>query len=224
MTKEQFLFQLEQQLLDIPEDERAEAVDYYRDYFNDAGEENEESVIAELGSPGKVAESIKEGLRSNREDAGTVGQPPQTRGRSQSYSEANRGRKQTDSRSKWILIILVAVFTSPLWIGAAGVVFGLLVGFLALVFGLTIAVAAMMLAGFVVGAVCVIAGILRFCTARFVSGLMTLGVGMLLLAMGFLCLAAIVLIFGQFLPWLLRAISNLLHNGFKRRRRVSVNE
>lgn len=224
MTKEQFLFQLEQQLLDLPEDERAEAVDYYRDYFDDAGEENEESVIAELGSPKKVAASITEGLRGSREDGGTVGQPPQTRGRAQSYSEANRGRKRTDSRSKWILIILVAIFTSPLWLGAAGVIFGLLVGFLALVFGLTVAVAALMLAGFVAGVICVIAGILRLCTARFVSGLMTFGVGMLLLAMGFLCLAAVVLIFGQFLPWLLRAISNLLHNGLKRRKKVSVNE
>ena len=45
MTKEQFLFQLEQKLLDIPEDERAEAMEYYRDYFNDAGPENEEQVI-----------------------------------------------------------------------------------------------------------------------------------------------------------------------------------
>lgn len=224
MTKEQFLFQLEQQLLDLPEDERAEAMDYYRDYFDDAGEENEAGVIAELGSPKKVAASIKEGLRGNREDAGTIGQPPQTRGGAKSYSEANRGRKRTDSRSKWILILIAAIFTSPLWIGAAGVIFGLLVGFLALVFGLTIAVVALMFAGFVAGVICVIAGILRLCTARFVSGLMTFGAGMLLIAMGCLCLAAIVLIFGQFLPWLLRAISNLLHNGFRRRKRVSVNE
>ena len=131
MTKEQFLFQLEQKLLDIPEDERAEAMEYYRDYFNDAGPENEEQVIAELGSPDKVAASIKDGLRSSRDDTGTVGQPPQTRGAAQSYSEANKDCKQTDSRSKWILIILVAVFTFPFWIGAAGAIFGILVAVVA---------------------------------------------------------------------------------------------
>ena len=222
MTKEQFLFQLEQKLLDIPADERAEAMEYYRDYFNDAGAENEAQVIEELGSPEKVAASIKEGLRSSREDAGTVGQPPQMRGKS--FSEANRGRTQTDSRSKWILIILVAIFTSPIWIGAVGVLFGVLVAILATIFGLLVATVALAAAGVVAGEVCVILGFVRLCTGGIVSGLMTFGVGMLLFAMGCLCLAALVFLFGQVVPWLLRSISNLLHNGFRRRKRVDVNE
>ena len=224
MTKEQFLFQLEQKLLDIPEDERAEAMEYYRDYFNDAGSENEEQVIAELGSPDKVAASIKEGLRAGREDAGTVGQPPQARGTAKSFSEANRDRKQTDSRSKWILIILVAIFTFPFWIGIVGALFGILVAIVAVIFSLLVAAVALAGVGVVVGLICFIVGIVRFFTGGPVSGLMTVSAGLLLFAMGCLCTAALIFVLGQVIPWMLRGLSNLLHNGFHRRKRVDVNE
>lgn len=224
MTKEQFLFQLEQKLLDIPEDERAEAMEYYRDYFNDAGPENEEQVIAELGSPDKVAASIKEGLRAGREDAGTIGQPPQTRGAAQSYSEASKNRKQTDSRSKWILIILVAIFTFPFWIGVVGAIFGVLVAVVATIFGLLVAAVALAAVGIVAGLICFIVGIVRFFTGGLVSGLMTVSAGLLLFAMGCLCTAALIFVLGQVIPWMLRGISNLLHNGFHRRKKVDVNE
>ena len=224
MTKEQFLFQLEQKLLDIPEDERAEAMEYYRDYFNDTGPENEEQVIAELGSPDKVAASIKEGLRAGREDAGTIGQPPQTRGAAQSYSEASKNRKQTDSRSKWILIILVAIFTFPFWIGVVGAIFGVLVAVVATIFGLLVAAVALAAVGIVAGLICFIVGIVRFFTGGLVSGLMTVSAGLLLFAMGCLCTAALIFVLGQVIPWMLRGISNLLHNGFHRRKKVDVNE
>lgn len=224
MTKEQFLFQLEQKLLDIPEDERAEAMEYYRDYFNDAGSENEEQVIAELGSPDKVAASIKEGLRAGREDAGTVGHPPQTRGTAKSFSEANRDRKQTDSRSKWILIILVAIFTFPFWIGIVGALFGILVAIVAVIFSLLVAAVALATVGIVAGVICVIVGIVRFFTGGMVSGLMAVSAGLLVFALGCLCAAALVFVLGQVFPWALRGISNLLHNGFRRRKKVDVNE
>lgn len=224
MTKEQFLFQLEQKLLDIPEDERAEAMEYYRDYFNDAGPENEEQVIAELGSPDKVAASIKEGLRAGRDDAGTVGQPPQTRGAAKNFSEANKDRKQTDPRSKWILIILVAILTFPFWIGVAGTIFGILAAVVAVIFGLLVAAVALAGVGLVAGVICVIVGIVRFFTGGFVAGLMTVSVGLLLIAMGCLCTAALIFVLGQVFPWALRGISNLLHNGFHKKRKVDVNE
>ena len=50
MKREEFLKQLEQLLDGISEEEKADALAFYRSYFEDAGEENEESVIAELES------------------------------------------------------------------------------------------------------------------------------------------------------------------------------
>ena len=83
---------------------------------------------------------------------------------------------------------------------------------------------AIMAAGLFAGVVCVVAGIMRMVTGRFLSGVMTFGIGMLIFATGWLFLALLVLVFGQFFPWLLRSISNVLHRGLKRRKRVSVNE
>lgn len=63
MNKEGFMSQLESLLAEIPATEREEALQYYNDYFEDAGWENEASVIKSLGSPQKVAENIKAELR-----------------------------------------------------------------------------------------------------------------------------------------------------------------
>ncbi|MDO5422616.1 MAG: DUF1700 domain-containing protein [Eubacteriales bacterium] len=62
MSKAEYLDRLAWLLSDIPEGEREEALTYYRDYFEDAGERSEEEVIATLGSPEKVAAMIREGI------------------------------------------------------------------------------------------------------------------------------------------------------------------
>lgn len=69
MSVDKFLDELQFLLSDLPEEEREEALDFYRFYFNDAGEENVDAVIAELGSPEKVAYTIREGLK-DKEDEG----------------------------------------------------------------------------------------------------------------------------------------------------------
>ena len=62
MDKRKFLEELQMQLSDLTFEERREALEYYEEYFADAGEENEEEVICSLGAPEQVAEQIKAGL------------------------------------------------------------------------------------------------------------------------------------------------------------------
>ena len=62
MRKDAFLKRLEMLLSEISAEEREEAMAFYRGYFEDAGEENEETILAELGSPENVAETIKRDL------------------------------------------------------------------------------------------------------------------------------------------------------------------
>ena len=62
MNKEEFLKRLEELLSDISEEERADALAFYRSYFEDAGIGNEASILEELESPEKVAEVIKKDL------------------------------------------------------------------------------------------------------------------------------------------------------------------
>lgn len=65
MNRQEFLRQLENLLMSIPANERADALAYYNDYFDEAGVENEQSVIQELESPQKVAQSIMDDVRNS---------------------------------------------------------------------------------------------------------------------------------------------------------------
>ena len=62
MNRVDFMSQLERLLQNIAASEREEAIQYYNDYFDDAGKENEQAVIEALGSPARVAENIKRDL------------------------------------------------------------------------------------------------------------------------------------------------------------------
>lgn len=70
MNRVEFMAQLERLLFDLPENERQDALCYYNDYFDDAGEENEGDIIQELGSPGKVAAIIRSSYRGGAENRG----------------------------------------------------------------------------------------------------------------------------------------------------------
>ncbi len=62
MNRVDFMQQLESLLQNIAPMEREEALQYYNDYFDDAGRENEKEVIEALGNPARVAENIKRDL------------------------------------------------------------------------------------------------------------------------------------------------------------------
>ena len=62
MNRAEFMRRLTELLRDVPPMEREEAIQYYNDYFDDAGVENESGVIASLGTPEELARAIKAGL------------------------------------------------------------------------------------------------------------------------------------------------------------------
>lgn len=67
MNRAEYMKELAFLVQDVPDEEREEALQYYEDYFDDAGPENEEQVIAELGRPEKLAAIIREGARTGYE-------------------------------------------------------------------------------------------------------------------------------------------------------------
>ena len=58
MTRTEYLTQLELYLKKLPEADRIEAMDYFKELFDDAGPEGEEELIASLGSPKEAAHDI----------------------------------------------------------------------------------------------------------------------------------------------------------------------
>ncbi len=261
MNKDLFLAQLERLLYDIPKEEREEAMDYYRSYFDDAGVENEAVVLEELESPQIIADSIKEALSSTGDMTGALKNPPQVReGQTQSkrsgYEKKSSGqgyksifsgndfekksgqssssgedawsktadradykkynqyegtygqtgsRNGTDRRSKLILLIILAVFTSPVWGAALSGVLGIVGVLLAVI----VVLGVFSVGGAIGGVVCTIIAVAKFCTLSFVKGLFLLGIGMLLIAGSGISLVLVVLLCGRFLPWVCRMIAQL---------------
>ncbi len=62
MNRDEFIVKLQDELKSIPFEEKESALKYYREYFDDAGVENEQQVISELESPETIAQGIKKDL------------------------------------------------------------------------------------------------------------------------------------------------------------------
>ena len=58
MNKEQYLQELRKSLKVLPQEDRDEAIEFYEEYFDEAGIENEEKVIEELGEPKQLGKKI----------------------------------------------------------------------------------------------------------------------------------------------------------------------
>ena len=58
MTRTEYLTQLELYLKKLPEADRIEAMDYFRELFDDAGVEGAEELIASLGTPKEAAHEV----------------------------------------------------------------------------------------------------------------------------------------------------------------------
>ena len=74
MSRTEYMRELDALLQGISKEEREEAMQYYNDYFDDAGSENEEKVIEELGSPAKLADTIRAGVNGNTDEAESYGE------------------------------------------------------------------------------------------------------------------------------------------------------
>lgn len=70
MRKEEFISKVEYLLSDISNEEKYDAINYYRDYIEEAGPEKEEEVLAEFGSPERIAAIIRSDLKGDMKDGG----------------------------------------------------------------------------------------------------------------------------------------------------------
>ena len=145
MNKAEFLAALSGELASVTTEEREAALDYYSEYFADAGVENEPSVLEELGSPAQVAANI-------RSNCGSVPAPIRPAG---DYHKDGAGKAHATAQAavppnntnRTILLVLLAVVTFPIWVGFLGGAFGVLVGILATLFALFVAGIALAVGG-----------------------------------------------------------------------------
>lgn len=70
MTRDEYMKELEYLLQDVQEEDKDDALQYYRDYFEEAGPEKEEDIIRELGSPERIASMIRCDIAGHLEQGG----------------------------------------------------------------------------------------------------------------------------------------------------------
>ncbi len=224
MNRQEFLRQLAQLLEDIPEAERREALEYYNNYFDDAGPENEAQVIQELGGdPKKAAASLKaefqsaktsqknygeyseQGFRDTRIPHNMQTPRPMSSADNDHTEKQNKGHREffKDSKTKKIVIIILALAAAcsigmELLGGIFGLVFGLLGGIFGLVFGLLAAVFGLA-AGLAGAALATITGGAAMTAAGLVKCITNPALGLLITGLGLIILAVGILLLISFL-------------------------
>lgn len=216
MMRQEFMEHLEKLLWDISENERKEALQYYNDYFDDAGAENEQNVIQSLGSPKKVAESIR---RDMGEDASYFAE------KAPEYEVVSYRENPMPIPAKkkglptWAIVLMVflGIFAAPILFGVLLGVFGTLLGVLVsafavfLAFGITAIVMMLLLPVlFVIGFMCV--------PVSPWVGMACAGVGLLMGGLGLLFLMLTVAIAGIVIPAIAKGIGTLFRKLFRKKK------
>ena len=193
MNRIDFMNQLESLLQNISPTEREEALQYYNDYFDDAGPENEKEVIEALGNPARVAENIKRDLQENSEtrakasDRALVEYGKTVNAQSQPQPEKPAEKKTEMPTWAIVLIVVLLVLASPALLGVGAGAFGVVIGILVSWFAIIFSFGAVALALFAVTFILVIVGIMCIPVDALVgvglmgSGLLCGGIGILFL-------------------------------------------
>lgn len=197
MTRNEYMEQLKKYLKRLPKEDYDNAIEYFSEYFDEAGAENEQQVMKELGEPKEAAGELLLNLLQET----TTHSPAKTK----------------RSPGKIILLAFLVLCASPvslaLLIGALGVLFAVVVVIAAVIFSLGVTCAAtvaggIMLAGF--GATLIFKSVAAAC--------MMVGGGFLMAGSGILIGVLTVYI----CKWCATGIGRLV-NGFVRKK-VHKNE
>ena len=230
MDRKAFMRELEYLLQDISEDEKQEALSFYENYFDEAGSENEQKVIEELGDPSRIAAIIKDGLQGRFDEHISSGNQgfssddyqqhfevrDQTHYSSKHRKTGSSKWQEMDSRDKTILCILAVIAFVPFSFSIIGNIFGAFGGllgaglsvvsiFFCMIFGFWIATFVL----FAVGIAFIVFGVIHLFTIPG-AGLIYMGVGSIIIAL-----------FGKMATWFFRDcipsivhwIGNLFHSG-----------
>lgn len=206
MNRIEFMTELASLLQDIPAEERRDAMQYYNDYFDDAGEDQEQQVIDELESPQKVAEKIKADMTGEEVE--------------QQAGEQQAGGQTFFSGSgrtwKIILIVVIGLCALPVILPAVLGILGAALGVVLAVFGfflgLVLAAASILIAGIAL----IIAGI--WCIVpELAIGLALIGSGLIVSVLGVLALVGSIKLCAVVFPAIWKGIVWICRKPFERK-------
>lgn len=164
MNRQEFFEVLIKELKNIEPNELQDVLQYYNEYFDDAGIENEQAVLEELGSPQKIAAAIRETSTSR-------------------YFETGKKTAKKSIKATWITI--AAIFSAPIAIPIAAALFIVAISLL-IVYG------ALVFCFYFISCIFALAGVILAITSFIVipvsipTFLVMLGTGLILAGLGVL--------------------------------------
>jgi|GEM_PF-83840 len=163
MTSREYLSQLEHHLRKLHEDERAEAIAYYTEYFEEAGPERESEIIDSLGSPKRLAQEIRSET---------------------AIRQMNEGKPKIKKGMSAVWLTVLGVFAAPIALPIAIALFAVLLSVLICIF-------ATFLSLFAAAFACIVSGVAAFIVSfplmfqSFPTAMFYMGGGLVAAAIGF---------------------------------------
>ncbi|MEF9951965.1 MAG: DUF1700 domain-containing protein [Clostridium sp.] len=164
MNKKQFINDLEKRLKRLPKEERDSVIDYYEEYFEEAGFDDNYNVLAEVDHPVDIAPQIlSEYALKDEEEVGV--------------------KKKKGLSTVWfvILAIFAAPIGLPLAIAVVAIIFAVLTVIGAVIFAFSAVTVSLIGSGIFTIIIGIITATADFATTIFFvgSGLMIIGIGSL---------------------------------------------
>ena len=196
MNRASFLKKLRGKLQRLPAREIDAALAYYEEYFDEAGEENEQRVIQQLGSPSHVASQIKADYALKDLEATST---------------------STKKNMSAIWLIILAIISAPLSLPLLVVAIALIFSFGAVIFSVIIAIIATVLGILFGGIVALISGFFIL-TQHWPTALLFMGVGFIVTGLGILLFPIFARLIKTIVVVCVEALGKLFHKVTKKRK------
>jgi len=179
LNKHDFIRILREKLQNLPETERETAIEYYDEYFAEAGVQNEDKVIRELGDPAVIAKNLMNEFYS-RDSSFTQSNQSQNQ---QTTVNVNMAKKDTSVGWTIFIIIMCVIFGIP----AVATITGAIVSIVSFIASLIITFFAVGISFIISGIILFVYGIIRMITDPII-GMFILGVALFMTGIGILSL------------------------------------
>lgn len=143
MTRLDFMEELRSHLQMLPFTEQQDALRYYEEYFDDAGPENEQKVMEELGTPEEVAKNIiaNSSLNLANPPYRDCSQSPQ-----RGFQPMGTPQPKKSKTGLWIFLACTSIIWGPILFAVAIVFLSVLFSVLVTLFSLAITFAVLCVA------------------------------------------------------------------------------
>lgn len=202
MDKQTFLRRLEEGLRQLPPEEREDILAYHREYFQDAGPEQEAKVIQELGDPDLLARRL---LSEYGEQPPASPPPPPP---SQPQPEAPKKK-----RPSGVLVAILAVLAAPIALPLAAALGAVAIALAVAALSVALALMAVIVGVLVTGIALVALGVSALALYP-PAALVVLGAGLVCCGLGLFGVMPVV----RLIQAMFRGLANLFRKAFSRRK------